>query len=246
MNVVAVTPTRNRPQQLELCRRYVARQTFPVLEHVVAQGDTELGGNLYSALADVPPEADIVVIFEDDDWYSPHYVQRVVEQFERHPRLNMLGWGSLGYYRWPDRTYNIHRTRGCALCATSFRVEKIRRVQDWCFWEPAHLDTRLWNDINGMWPAERFGFDMRAVQEAKRLGKTPEVEPLVLGMKGLGGGGYGRAHAGKDKFLNQTDDEERSWLASVIGEEDLAEYVARFSPSPESASSAEDPAASPR
>lgn len=75
MSVSVLTPSKGRPQALDLCRRWMREQTIPV-EHVVIEGlplkDAYLRG--------LPRcSGEWILLADDDDWYGPHYVHQVLE-----------------------------------------------------------------------------------------------------------------------------------------------------------------------
>lgn len=83
-------------------------------------GARNLADNVLAALEAVT--GDVVIFFEDDDFYSPRHIDRSLA----HLRLaKATGSGTLNYYNIKHRCWIKMRNRGSALCQTSLRASQI-------------------------------------------------------------------------------------------------------------------------
>lgn len=102
--VSVVTPTRNRLEALELCRRWVARQKYPKVEHVVVEDPGEgLHKTLHRGFSEA--KGDILTFLADDDWIGPDYIQTSVAYLASmdlmgHAVRQVYHLGSMRYGKW--------------------------------------------------------------------------------------------------------------------------------------------------
>lgn len=194
MKVSVVTPTKGRPLCLELCKKYVDRQTYKVHEHIIADGKS-LYDNMNDALLKVT--GDLVVIFEDDDWYDPKWVETCVNNISNG--YDLFGQGKFFYYHLPSGGY-IKKDAifpHAPLHATSFKSELISSIlslpRSFKNQKPL-FDKCIWN------------------MDAK---KHTIIDKFVVSLKGLPGtAGYSSAHS--DKYY-QYFDKNRNILKDWIG-----------------------------
>lgn len=81
LRVSVVTPTRDRPESLALCRRWFREQTVPVDEHLCIDGGT-MNENLIEGMKRAT--GDIIITADDDDYIAPTWVAACVEGLRRH------------------------------------------------------------------------------------------------------------------------------------------------------------------
>lgn len=198
MKITALTCSTGRPECLELCRSYVARQTRKVDEHIVQEGG-DFWQNMRAGLARCT--GDIVVIFEDDDWYAKDWVEQCV--------TGLIDTDLFGQ----KRICNYHVITGgcewlppkhgnCAMHSTAFRSSMLESIKKL----PQHegkpqLDVMLWS-----LPVRKRKIDTLSVVAMK-------------GMPGLGG--YSQAHSPDHYVFFDKDGTCLRWL---VGEEDAAIY----------------------
>lgn len=141
MRISVITPTADRPRGIELCERWMARQTVQPDEWIVADGGqnpapltmgqvhlhepgppgaANLAGNLLRALDAVT--GDMVVIVEDDDYYRPTHIEECARGLQAHP---VYGCRYLLYVNVQHRCWIQMGNRGAALCQTAFRRSEI-------------------------------------------------------------------------------------------------------------------------
>lgn len=206
MRISVLTPSNGRPDQLELCRRYVERQTFEAFEHVVVDAPRGLAENLREGLQRV--QGDAIAIFEDDDWYHPTWLERVAGALELG---EIVGERVARYYHVPTGGYwenDLQTERRSSLCATAFRRELTPLLSKLLHGGP-FIDVRFWN---------------LALQAGRGFELVSPWPPGVVGIKGLGGTpGIGRGH--DPTFYRRKDSHDRRILRVLVGDEDATRYL---------------------
>lgn len=96
-----MTPTRDRPEAVELCRRWFREQTYPVLEHIVVEGGSQLD-NLKDGIEQAAGE--VILLADDDDHYSPTWVDRVAQAYSDH-RIQAAGQPTRVLYHLRGKRY---------------------------------------------------------------------------------------------------------------------------------------------
>ncbi len=198
MKVSVVTATKDRPEALSLCKRWVDHQTHEVHEWVVIEGREYREGLVLGA---EKAQGDAIVIFDDDDWYSPHYVARIVERMDLYDVVAAL-WSAPYHirgraYNWGRRTWGLSNT-------LSFKP----------YLRP------LWR---GKWERGEKMKDIRQHATACRL----DI-PLMIPIKGLYPGGMSVLQTyAKSKFPNR---DRNLWhLKKAVGDDAVAHYLRAIS-----------------
>ncbi len=188
-----LTPTGDRPRTFKLCEYYVLRQSIqpkewividdgieslPIVSHsflkYIRRDQKETDGNhtlpiqLINALQYVT--TDLVIIFEDDDWYRSDYCEQILKLFEKHGNASLIGQAQSIYYHLSFRKYypigNLDRA---SLCQTAFRSSLIPTITHICeSLKNPFVDLQLWKSV-------KSNFLLK--NEA----------PMCIGMKGLPG-----------------------------------------------------------
>ena len=224
--VTLLTATGMRPEALELCARFVSRQTHPPSQWVIVDdgevgsvidrailpasmlltvvrpepfwkpGQNTLSRNLLVALPEI--QNDVIAFFEDDDWYFADYVEAMLK---RIGSAEIIGEVPARYYHLPSRKYRVlDNYAHASLCQTVIRSSVIPLLKSICEEpEAAFIDVRLWERFRGS----------RVLCEARRS----------VGIKGLPGrAGIGVGHRpelGGDWRL----DPDLSTLCEWVGED---------------------------
>lgn len=188
--VSVLTPTCRRPAALALARRWMAAQTVQPDEWLILDGSADPPGalnlltNLERGLA--AATGDRLIIWEDDDYYDPRHLERLLALWDAHPDALLVGDPTQRYYHLPLRRYKRFANKGASLCQTGLSIDLrawLVAVLDVCRHLPDHQ------------PA--YGVDGRLWAPALR-GEIPHVlVPLdtVVGIKGLPGqSGLGIGH----------------------------------------------------
>lgn len=145
MKITAITTTCDRPFGVALMERYIARQTAQPDEWIVADGGqtqaaltmgqthihvpaapgfANFANNILRALE--AATGDVIVVVEDDDWYSPNHIEQSVRYLASH---KATGSRTLRYFNVEHRCWIKMHNIGAALCQTAFRSELIPAMQ---------------------------------------------------------------------------------------------------------------------
>lgn len=114
-----------------------------------------------------------VFIIEDDDYYKPNYLEKMLEHLEKHM---VVGEMNTIYYNIPLQSWiNHHNQRHCSLFQTAFHINYLKMFEGCCTNEREFIDCRFF-----------------------RLVKNAHIfyeGTLSVGMKGLAGrAGIGMGH----------------------------------------------------
>lgn len=202
MIIGVVIPTRGRKRFLAMALKQIGRQT--VQPHHIRVVDFEADGEevditrrYRQGCNDLLPNCDVVLFWEDDDWYAPNYIETMVAGWLAAGKPSAFGIANTTYYHIFERRYFTisHPGRASACCTMVTKdVLNIRWPSD----DYPYLDIELWNQL---------------------AGKTfvPQ-QPICIGIKhglGLVGGG---CHNGSSKHYTQADPDGR-YLRSIVGED---------------------------
>lgn len=217
LKVSVITCTHDRPEAMALCEHYVARQTVRPHEWIVADdgdnryvpqmpckrperpvataGALSLCDNMLAALDAVT--GDVVVVMENDDWYSPNHIEVCLEQMRD---AEVVGAGTLRYFNVAHRKYRVMQNRGSALCNTAFSVGVLPKMRD------AVLQTRR---------SGSYGIDAAFWQSVD--GKVHNHE-TVVGIKGMPGtSGLGIGHRPRGGWVDDPNmDMLRQWIGDDV------------------------------
>ncbi|MFH2047793.1 MAG: hypothetical protein ABIK92_21920 [Pseudomonadota bacterium] len=105
---------------------HITRQPKPE-EMKPGNGAMSLAQNLIEAIPHV--EGDRVLIFEDDDWYSPHRTAIHLKWLET---CDIVGPIWQPYYNIEQMSAKVFKSRGSSLCSTSFRPHLLPLLKDTC------------------------------------------------------------------------------------------------------------------
>lgn len=201
MKISVITPTNGRPEALEICRHYVARQTKPAHQHIISEGGT-LKDNLLEALDRVT--GDVVAIFEDDDHYEPDWLEQISQCMGP---AKMVGQLYINYYHLPSGGYKLMKSPHPSLCATAFCRSVVPRFVEACSAEM--VDFAFWRG------------SARANVPARILTKP---QGFVTGMKGLPGT-RGMCQGHKPELYSAHDCADNLVLRKWVGDEDAGRYL---------------------
>lgn len=246
MKITIVTCTGGRPEAFALCQKYMDRQTrqpdqwFVLddgnkqvpLDHDVRcqyrhdtswQGPSSLINKLKWLFLEHSEEiiGDVVFFIEDDDWYDPEYIERVMLLFEMREVEGMqipeLYGEPYAYYfnikhRWWLRHTN---TQHASLCQTVLHKSAFHTLQSILQGQRnPFVDISLWAHV----PCGR---------KVLRCLKGDNT-PLVIGIKGMPGRkGYGVGHHDKPPARSFPDPILEK-LGTLIPKEDLTTYLSFY------------------
>jgi len=209
MKIGALIPTRgDRPELLKFALDQMSRQTRkPDIIQVVNDPPVNQNKDItwrYRIGCEriFKNDIDVVLLIEDDDWYDPTYIERMVSEWDKAGKPQIFGVGETTYYHLGIRAYNEEKHFGRA----------------------SAMSTLLTRDVLGIqWPNDNYVFtDVELWKKLK--GSTCLFERLLsLGVKhgiGLTGGiGHNKQWAGyKQK------DPELDWLKKTVDEKAFEFY----------------------
>lgn len=227
MKVTLLTCSHNRPEAFALCERWIARQTVKPTQWLVldssstpltcTQGQehhhwpdlTGMVAKVKFALQTGLTIGDVLIFVEDDDFYSPDYIEWCLNGLKRY---HLVGECQNLYYNVRYRWWYDHKNKAHAsLCATSMRRDVFPFLLQECQnTNDPFIDSRLWNNCR----LSKMPFD------PVRLGKR-----RTIGIKAMPGTkGYGSGHDPKNGWAIQ--DPNLVMLRKLIGDD--ADIYAKF------------------
>lgn len=103
-------------------------------------GQNTLARNILAAIPHVI--YDKVVFIEDDDWYAPDYVERMVQLLAGR---DLVGDPLSKYYHVPSRRWRLMKNEySASLCQTGMRASMLPLLAEICQNGPNFIDARLW------------------------------------------------------------------------------------------------------
>jgi len=243
MKVTIVTCTGDRPEAFSLCEKYMARQTrkpdqwfvlddgehpLAITPYSHAVGQTRISNPKWRGVSSMIAKlrwlflesyqqiiGDVVFFIEDDDWYDPEYIDRVMSLFETSEKANatLTAYGEpYAYYfnikhRWWLRHSNI---RHASLCQTAVHLSALQTIQEILREQQnPFFDVALWARLLG---------------SKTILSLRGDNHPLVIGIKGMPGRkGYGVGHK-ESPPKNSIEDTNLEKLGTLIPSEDVEIY----------------------
>lgn len=210
VKIVVVVPTRgDRPVMVANMLRMMADQTVRPVGLVLVD-DRPTGPNVkdltlryrlgVSRARQLYPDADLIAFVEDDDWYSPKYLEEWAQAWVRMGRPSLMGPPSTIYYSLAVRSRAVldHPGRSSMFCTfcTPELADRVRWPSD----DTVFLDVVLW---------ERYG------------GEGRQWSPnswLAVGIKGHGEGGQfgGIGHKSEWVGYKNGPDPDMQWLRDTV------------------------------
>lgn len=215
MNISVLIPTRgDRPQFLGNAMRMLNAQTLKPT-HVEIVNDAPIDPSKKDItwryrigtqrILEKNPGTDAIIYIEDDDWYSPNYIECMSQSWENAGRPLVFGVGDTIYYHLVMRGWYrmVHPTRASAM-STMMSAEGARRM---------------------VWPADNFVFT--DIEIWKKLpGKTfLPPDSISIGIKGyMEGALFGGIGHRRDLAQYKNHDKELNWLRSKVDAESFNFY----------------------
>lgn len=220
MSLQVLTTTGGRPEAFGLCVEYMRRQTYtePVRWVIVDDGEPGIDAptmpanwsvevmrtrpawqpgqntqarNLRAGLLAIDGEVPLVIV-EDDDWYSPAWLQTCADALTH---CELFGEAGARYYHVRRRVArNMGNVAHASLCSTATRGRATQALFDIAARHASGIDMRLWREC--------------------RVPAFLTVATHVVGIKGMPGrGGIGVGH--RETFAGDRDDglsKLRAWI----------------------------------
>ncbi len=181
--ITLLTATNNRAKQFSYVQDCIKKQTYKgPLQWIVASttgfegysfecnqllltgwskpGRCDMNANLLAAC--LMAHGDSIFIIEDDDYYSPGYLDYMLARLEEVPLLGLLPYHC---YHLPSNTWELVNSNYSPLASTAFRLEVMPTFQQclgtgkkevdqmlWVHWSKtlkrrSGFDTNLWHHI---------------------------------------------------------------------------------------------------
>jgi hypothetical protein len=205
--VVCFVPTRgDRPRMLKACIEMMKHQTLlPVEVMLINQppldpSKKDITWRYRTGLDLVKerhPNAELVIFIEDDDWYSPSYIEIFYDAWNKADRPEIFGVGETYYYHIQSRLiyHEKHPKRASAFC-TGVSL-KILEKMNWPSDDYSFVDIEMWSQLSG----NTFMVD----------------PPIAIGMKGHREGNFfgGAGHNDNLRGYNKQD-KNLAWISSMI------------------------------
>jgi hypothetical protein len=165
MIVTALTVTRgDRPQFLQMCDSMVEAQTrLPdyhfTTDYPPKSKDNDVTERYIQGFSDafVNYNADVVIVFEDDDYYSPGYIEKMLRLWEANGKPNAFGFDYSWYYHIGRREYTQLKHPGRSSMFNSMFTKEVLNCNFGDVKDP-FLDIRLWKQLKGV-AVENTGVD---------------------------------------------------------------------------------------
>lgn len=181
MKITALTCTYQRPDALELCHKYMARQTRKPDQHLILDGPEPMNMKVLKALQEGDIEGDMLVFFEDDDLFRADWIEWCASTIEKG--YDMVGEGHAVYYHVGNRWWSeCMNKRHAALCQTAISRDMYPALEHVIEGHQSQFfDVRIWQ-----------------VDCVKMLAlpKTP-ADRRVIGIKGIKGTGGALGYSGE-------------------------------------------------
>jgi hypothetical protein len=215
MTTTCITLTGDRPVAFGLCQKWMAAQTIkcdqwvvvedgkvpmrepftPLVTHIRREPQKNDPAvtmllNLKEALKVVT--GDYILVWEDDEYYHPTYIEEMVKRLKSH---EAVGIGNSKYYHLAGGYLTHGNMNHASFAQTAFRKEKIPILES-TFDGDSFIDMRFWKKAKG------FIFD------------DGEKNPLYVGIKGLPGRpGIGQGHLFNSNYKPDADRKVlRKWI----------------------------------
>lgn len=204
MKVGVIIPDRgDRPELLKQCiKRIVHEQTLSIsklalIDYPPWNNQVDITARYRSGYNYLRNSGlDVIALMENDEWYSPTYLEEMVKAWEANGRPDIFGTNYTIYYHLRLRAWFTmhHNTRSSAMST----LIKPDMDFNWCPDHEPYTDIHLWRNAG-----------------LKGVTFNPGKH-LCIGMKhGVGLCG-GRNHTNfLHRFINK--DEELQWLEDVVG-----------------------------
>ena len=156
VRIGVLIPTRgDRPQLLAQAMKLLKAQTLQPTEICVydpkpKSKSSDLAYRYYYGLRHLfNLGVDLVICWEDDDWYSPQYIEYIVSEWERNGKPDLIGIKNTTYYNITNQKYTLVNTRKTASMMCTAVTEKALAIID-----PSstsiYLDQLIWTKMKGI------------------------------------------------------------------------------------------------
>lgn len=212
MKIGVIIPTRgDRNQLLDFALKQLDKQTVkPDLIEIVndkpTSGDKDITKRYRIGFERIIAKgADVIFLIEDDDYYSPFYIETMMENWNKNGNPNIFGIGETIYYHLALRGYNKTAHAGRASAFTTMITKE--------------------GILNMIWPKDNYAFT--DIEFWKHIqGKTfIPTGTLAIGIKGHKNGTVfgGMGHRANERLYTNRD-EGLVWLKNNVDAESFVFY----------------------
>lgn len=155
MRVGIIIPDRgDRPEFLKNCLRMISNQTLqPSIIELVNDEPLSKECDItwryrtgYDRLRN--KELDIIALIENDDWYSPTYLETMVNEWINRGKPNIIGTDHTIYYHIGlFAHFTMHHTQRSSAMSTLIRPDLEFK---WCQDNEPYTDIHLWESLKGI------------------------------------------------------------------------------------------------
>lgn len=204
--IVCLVPTRgDRPKMLKRCIEMMSSQTLQPVE-VFVMDDPPVDPNRkditwryrngFQRILERHPDVELILLIEDDDWYSNAYIEVFHRAWEDAGRPEIFGLGETYYYHIGLRKFYHQRHEDRASAFSTGVSQAISRMV-WPRDDYSFVDLEMWKQLEG---------------------KTSTVSPPIsIGMKGHKEGGFFGGAGHNDQWNGyRNDDQKLEWISSII------------------------------
>lgn len=202
--ISVITPTCDRTDGLNFLIGYMQRQTVQPFEWIVCNGGKKLNKKAFKEIHDPRPsgapnlannilngleeaKGEIIIIMEDDDWYSPNHIETCIKYLLNH---EATGDNNLYYHNVKYRCFRQMKNGGSALCQTSFRRSAIDKMK---------------SAAQKALKSKNYSVDGYFWEQFKNRDSMTHQEQTVIGIKGLDDKGLGLGHRPNAKWKADPD-----------------------------------------
>lgn len=234
--VCIIVPTGERPETFKLCEKYLQRQTFKNFDlliiddgenetevNIPAQvirphikwkpGDNTQRRNISLALDYIEHSGkkyEFLGFMEDDDWYSPTYLQNLMLQRDS---FDLIGESNVYFYLFRQQKWRPMQNKNHAsLCQTIFRSTLLPIFKEAVKSDKKYIDIEFWR------LAKARNIKWFHYEESKHCVGIKELP----GRKNIG------TQENNTYFNDWREDVNFSKLRELIGEEDCKAYREMF------------------
>lgn len=155
MKVGVLIPTRgDRPQFLQFAHRQLANQTHQpdevlVVDHAPSGDKPDITHRYRTGCAQLQGKVDVILFWEDDDYYDRNYISRMVQYAQANPHAEIWGASSTIYYNIVTRKWAEFKHAGRAsMFHTGVRTRALAGMK-WCADDYSYTDLHLWRTLKG-------------------------------------------------------------------------------------------------
>jgi len=154
MRVGLITPTRgDRPQFIEQCKKLMKLQTlqpneWEIVDEKPLNNEVDITYRFRIGFERLKDKVDVIVIIEDDDWYSSSYIEKMVNGWIDNGKPDIFGLNNTVYYNINTNKYThfYHKGRASMMATVLSAKAKINWGKD----NYAYTDMVLWQQLKGV------------------------------------------------------------------------------------------------